>query len=121
MQFKKETLPNIAPVAEVLRNPKYQAHRRTGECGYVCRCAMTELLSLRAQLLREHEEELSSAARSEQDSRQSELGQQRSREHLAQECSPARAPLEVIGGIRQETICSEDPSLQEDLKRHRTH
>ena len=84
-----------------------------------------------AALARQHHQELAAAARSQQDARQAQLGQQGARQHFAEQSDPLRASGEQIfaggthrtsfgGAGQKELFRAQDFTLQQDLFGHRT-
>ena len=76
-----------------------------------------------ARLLRQHHQKLAAAARSEQHFRQSQLGQQRARQHFAEQADPVRAPGEDLIAIafrwrQQKFVDPEKLPLKEYLHGH---
>ena len=88
-----------------------------------------EFLRLFAVFARQHQQELAPAARTKQDARQPELGQQRARQGLAQQSNPLGAAGEKLLAVRpgghrpagrgqKELLYAQDFSLQKDLFGH---
>ena len=84
-----------------------------------------------ARFARQHHQELAAAARTQQNPRQTEFGQQGARQHLAEQGDPLRLAGQQVftggthrtsfGGTRQkELLCAQNFTLQQDLFGHRT-
>ena len=84
-----EPLAHHAPVAEVLGENRNQVQVSSAQLLYLLAGGLQNLFRLRLGLGRQDQQELPSAARSEQNLRQPELTQQSTRQHFTQQRDPA--------------------------------
>ncbi len=120
--------PDVAPIPEILREAPQQLQRASAQSADFRRGRIQKGLRCAARFLGQQQQELSPAARSQQDLRQAELGQQSARQHFAQQADPMRAPqkhLVLLFGSRvlrrrreQELSRTQEFAFEKYLNRH---
>ena len=99
LQLFVEALADDAPIAEIFGDAPEELKLAVAEAVDIAGGGGEKILGGGARFVGEDEEELSAAARSEQDARESEFGQQRAREGFAEERDPLRAAGEDVGSV----------------------
>ena len=88
LQFLVQALADDGPIAQVVGNRPDQLDEAGTEFGDLARGRGQEVLGGFAGFARQHHQELAAAARTEQNTRQPQLRQQRTGQHFAQQGDP---------------------------------
>jgi len=125
-----ETPANHGPITQIVSNGPHQFDDAVSEFGNLASGSGEEVVGSFTCFAWKHEQELTAAARTEQDTGQSEFGQKGTRKNFAEQRNPLRTAGEQIfarrtrrlplgGRGQQELFCPQDFTLQQDLFGHR--
>ena len=99
LQFFGEPLAHHAPVAKILGDAPKQPQAPVAEAVDITGRGLEERLGRSPRLAGQHQQELAAAARSQQNTGQTEVGEQRARQHFAKQGDPLRPAGQHVGRI----------------------